>query len=372
MRKITACFLSVFITLSCLSQQYRITATITGFPDGTQFYLQDLDTNAPIDSTVIKHNALSFTGHLDHLPGNFWVCTHYNKEFYYVTLLMGNDNLSIKGDIKDFPFDLSVTGSRIQDGFNTFNILTRDQLKARNRLLSEYFALKGDSAEIKGKAIWEKINILDSTNIAIQKAFVRSHPGTYAAVQALFFLRKQFGRDSVRYIYESMNKALQQSTYGGKIASYLKVGEPVKKGDHMVDFEAFDKNNKPHRLSDYAGKYILLDFSTTYCGPCIQSLKDLKKLSAAYPDSLSVISLSGDADKKTWLTGLDRDQPTWPSLWDGMGVSGEAMLKYDVGGFPTFCLIDPQGKILKRWVGYGTNKDGSGTVESTVTKMMGK
>jgi hypothetical protein len=74
----------------------------------------------------------------------------------------------------------------------------------------------------------------------------------------------------------------------------------------------------------------------------------MKKLSATYSDKLAIVSLSGDAGKDTWLTGIDRDRPNWLSLWDGKGIYIEAMLKYGVSGFPTFCLVKGHGGHLKR------------------------
>lgn len=359
-------------TLNCSSQQYVISATITGFPDSTKFFLKDLDTDTDIDSAAITHNSFRMKGSLGSSPQSLWLCTTYNNNFYYTTLLIGNDSISVKGDIKDFPFDLAVTGSQIQDDLNILNALTRDGYKKRNQLVAEFFSLKGDSANIQGKAIWDTIRILDSTTQFLTKGFIHDHLNTYPALQYMYFLRNVYGRDALRTLYAALAAPMQESQFGLRIANYLKVGDPVKKGDPMEDFAAFDKEGRVHRPSEYKGKYILLDFSTTYCGPCMESVIDMKKLSAAYSDKLAIVSLSGDGGKKTWLTGIDRDRPSWLSLWDGKGIYSETMIKYGVSGFPTFCLIDPQGRILSLWTGYGKNDDGTGSLEEAVTKTIGK
>jgi len=372
MKHLSLILLSAFLALSAQSQQYTIKAALTGFPDGTPFYLKDLDVDAVIDSAFISRNTFKMTGRFDDPPQSLWLYCNYKNSFYYVVLLIGNDKISVKGDLKDFPYDLAVTGSRSQDDVNALRGLTKEGYRQRDRLVTEYFALKGDSAEIKGKAIWKTIHGLDSMNETIRKKFVLDHPGSFLTLQELYFLRRVFGRDSLQHLYASLSPSLQQNKMGTRISNYLKVGDPIKTGEAMEDFEAFDRDGKSHRPSDYKGKYILLDFSATYCGPCIQSLEDMKKLSATYPDKLAIITLSGDAGKKTWLEGLDRDHPDWLSLWDGKGIYSQAMLKYGVSGFPTFCLVGPDGKIVSLWSGYGKEKDGAGSLETAVTKQFNK
>ena len=364
--------LSLCLALNCTSQQYVISGNITGFPDSTKFFLKDLDTGTDIDSTQIIRNSFRMKGSLGSSPRSMWLCTTYNNNFYYLILLIGNDTISVKGDIKEFPFDLSITGSKIQDVLNILNSLTKEGFKMRQQLLNEYFSLKPDSAKIRGKAIVDAINVLDSTNQIITRKFIQDHLNTYPALQYMYFLRKVYGRDSLRTLYAALAPSMQESQFGLRISNYLKVGDPVKKGDPMEDFAAVDKEGKVHRPSEYKGKYILLDFSTTYCGPCMESVADMKKLSSAYSDKLAIVSLSGDGGKKTWLAGVDRDQPSWLSLWDGKGIYSEAMIKYGVSGFPTFCLVDPQGKILSLWAGYGKNDDGTGSLEEAVSKAIGK
>jgi thioredoxin-related protein len=82
------------------------------------------------------------------------------------------------------------------------------------------------------------------------------------------------------------------------------------------------------------------------------SIPELNEISKKLADNLSVVSFSGDAGKETWLKSLTRDQPQWLSLWDGKGFYGETIIKYGVTGYPTFVLINPDGKIVSKWSGY--------------------
>jgi peroxiredoxin len=360
---ITTLFLIAFKCAS--AQQYTINVHITGFKDHTKFLLKDNDVDANIDSAFIANDRFVLKGKLNDTPKSLWLYTTVEEKFYYANLLIGNEKIDITGSIEDFPFDLKITGSKIQDGFNQINELTKADYKMRNELVAQYFQLSGDSAKIKGKQIWNIIGKIDSTDDATRRIFIKNNLNSYAGLQELFFLKKTYGKDSLTNMYNSLKPEYNKSTFGQRIATYLKIGDILKQGDNSVDFEAIDKIGLTHKLTENKGKYILLDFSTTYCGPCMESLEDLKKLSTSKADGLTIITFSGDGGKATWLTGLKRDNPPWLSLWDGKGSYGETIMKYGVSGFPTFFLIDPQGKIINKWVGYE-----KGSLETNVNKAL--
>ncbi len=372
MKKILLLVLAIGFSQMAYAQQYVINGNITGFPNGTKVYLKDIDVDSNIDSTVIQSNQFVLKGKIFETPKSLWLYALVNKHFYYTTLLIGNDKLKIAGDIKDFPFDLSITGSKTQDEHNVVTNFTKANYKRRNELLDEYFALKGDSAKIKSKVIWKKIGKIDSTDDANRKTYVASHINSYEALFQLFYLKAKFPKDSLQHMYNSLTTTFKQSNFGQRIGNYLKVGDILKKGDQMTDFGAMDKDGNKHRLADMKGKYILLDFSTTYCGPCMQSIVDLKKIEAQYKDQLNIITFSGDGGKATWLEGVNRDKPNWLSLWDGKGNFGETILKYGVSGYPTFFMIDPDGKIVGKWVGYGKEDNGKGSLETQVDGVFAK
>jgi thiol-disulfide isomerase/thioredoxin len=344
--------LGIFINARSLAQQYAITAQITGFENGTKFYLNDITLDTNIDSAVIENNFLSFKGKLRSEPQSLWVTANSRQKFYYFTLLMGNERINVKGDIKDFPFDLKISGSKTQDMHNKMIALTKEGYKKRNSLVEQYQALTGDSVKSNGKAIWKVIARLDSVDVLTRMDFVRQNLNSYEALDALFYLKRDFPKDTISKFYNSLNSKFKNTTYAKRIKTFLTVGDILEVGDFYSDFDGFDRDGKSHSLSEIKGKYILLDFSTTFCGPCVESVPELKKISQAYPQELSIVSFSGDSGKETWLKGVNRDQLQWLSLWDGNGFYGKTIIKYGITGYPTFVLIDPKGKIVSKWSGY--------------------
>ena len=115
---------------------------------------------------------------------------------------------------------------------------------------------------------------------------------------------------------------------------------------------ALDIESKSHQLSDFTGKYILLDFWSIACYPCVMSLPELRKLSARYQNELNVIGLNLDTKKKFWAESSKRDSITWINLSDGKGMFGGASYAYGINGFPTYILINKKGIIVERWMGF--------------------
>lgn len=340
--------------LSCQKQNgYIITGDLTGFPDSTMIYLRNLSTDETFDSTMIMGNKFQFKGQLQDVPEQIWLNTKVDNEFIYTNLLIGNENIRIKADIKDFPWNVNITGSKSQDDFNYLRDLTKSFDIKRDSIVQSFFKLPPEVQQEKGKEIWGvQIKSLDDTTQSLRIGYVKSHINTYPGIINLGYLKKTLPKDTVQVLYNQLNDEIKNSKYAKVVEIYLK--EKISEiGDSYHDFRALDKNGDTISFSNLIGKYILLDFTAAYCGPCVQSAEELRLIDRKYSDSLEIVSFSGDAKKDIWLNSLKRDSVSWISLWDGKGTYSETYIKYGVQGFPTFFLIDPNGKITDKWSGYG-------------------
>lgn len=368
-------FLTCFSIAMCIiihAQQYKITARLTGFPEHAKFYLKDLAADIIIDSAEITGNRFTMSGEASE-PKYYWLYARIEKQFHYTILLIGADKVNVAGNVKDFPFNLKVTGSPSHDVYSINQDAIKQLYTERDNLMQVAIKLLNkpdDSSKAAGNRLILRVKYIDSLNEGTTKRFIDEHLNSYAALSELFGLKRSYSKQELQNRVDKLQPKFRESAFGTRLVNYLKVGDVLKKGDPMFDFEAMDANGKSHRLSSLKGKYILLDFTETYCGPCVLSVQDLKNLAVTYSDRLQIVSFYADGSRKTWMEGVNRDKPTWLTLWDGKGQYGETVMKYGATGYPTFVMIDPSGKIIAHWSGYGKADGGKGSLEEAVDKLM--
>ena len=151
-------------------------------------------------------------------------------------------------------------------------------------------------------------------------------------------------------LYKKLSDDEKQSAVGKEISVYLYPPVTVKTGDEMADANLYDLEGNVHHLADYKGKYLLIDFWSRGCGPCMMALPEMKEISETMKNKVTVISLSTDTEKG-WKEISKTKDMSWVNLNDFGGMSGLAA-KYDVRGIPHYVIISPEGIILHSWSGY--------------------
>jgi peroxiredoxin len=119
-------------------------------------------------------------------------------------------------------------------------------------------------------------------------------------------------------------------------------------GNPAPDFNITDLDGKSLRLSDYRGKYVLLDFWATWCGPCVAETPNLKATHDAFGNDarFAMISLSLDEDTSAPKRFARRHDITWTQGFLGDWLADPVTSTYGVHGIPAIFLIGPDGKIL--------------------------
>jgi hypothetical protein len=94
-----------------------------------------------------------------------------------------------------------------------------------------------------------------------------------------------------------------------------------------------------------------LEFSFTGCRGCILALPELKKLDDELGHKVQIVSLWRDPSKNTWLNGQaeHKSQITWTNVWDPNAFASSL---FDIKMWPSYVLIDPEGRVKSIWTGY--------------------
>lgn len=152
-------------------------------------------------------------------------------------------------------------------------------------------------------------------------------------------------------LYNSLTEEQKQHRLAQE--AYVKLFPPqhVEVGKEMADTDLFDLQGNKHRLAELKGKYILIDFWSSGCGPCIMAIPEMGELATTYKDKLNIVSISTD-NKNVWERASKEHPMTWNN-WNDMKGNAGLYAQYDQGGIPNYTLISPEGIVLEQWMGYG-------------------
>ena len=157
-------------------------------------------------------------------------------------------------------------------------------------------------------------------------------------------------RDDAIILYEMMSEDMKQTEEGKEIYANLYPPKQIKEGDVCPDADFFDLEGNLHHLSEFKGKYMLLDFWSLGCGYCILAFPEMKQMHEQYADKLAIVSLSIDKDAR-WRRASEEHQLTWSNWNEGKGMGGISV-NFRVFTIPHYVLVNPEGIVEKMLVGY--------------------
>ena len=132
------------------------------------------------------------------------------------------------------------------------------------------------------------------------------------------------------------------------IAQMMEI-KPISVGHKAPDFTIAGIDGKPISLSDFKGKYVMLDFWASWCGPCRQENPNVVKQYAIYkPLGFNILGISLDEDRNKWLQAVATDKLTWQHGSDLKTWDGPTEKLYHVLAIPSNFIIDPQGIIVAK------------------------
>jgi peroxiredoxin len=194
---------------------------------------------------------------------------------------------------------------------------------------------------------------VNNTVAAIQKqidVFVNEKPASPVS-SFLLYVTNQLNTDPqvMEQRYNKLTSAAKTNVYSKALDQMVEAMHFGAIGSNAPDFVQNDADGKPISLSSFRGKYVLIDFWASWCGPCRRENPAVVAAYNQFKDkNFTILGVSLDQDKQKWLDAVKNDNLTWTHVSDLAYWNNAVAKKYNVSSIPQNYLLDPSGKIIAK------------------------
>ena len=342
---------------------FTVTGTLKGLD--TEFMTRsykDAEGNRVSDSIFVENGKFTYTAKISEPEFIvFWpnvenTIKRTDRGYYpakssqFAFLAAPGDYIEFKGEVTDF-VDAYPTGTPANDDLASINSKIFPLLNQAVNMQLEQNKL--EDTDPRYDILTDSMNLLNEKVDEIKKAFVASNPKSQAAAWYLsdMMVRSQVSQDEAIKIFKSFDKSLEGYTYYEAVAQRVEGIESTMEGKIIPNFTSnATPNGETFELYSLKGKYVLVDFWGTWCAPCIAEMPTVKEYQEKYKDQLVILGINSGDSMEKMVQFLDKYDYDWQQVL-AQNETEDLVLKLNVAGFPTKFILDPEGKIIKRFVG---------------------
>ena len=343
MKRITL-IAAALVTLVACGPKHMVSGTITGIESGQLFFVGNDEVGEMAMDTVYLDGGKFFYDSAIKKPDILMIVDKDHFIDYITLYLVPGEYCTINGTMTDY----TVSGSQFYKDWGAFHKMTKDNMAALHDLRASIPSEEDPDFDMAAYSAREREIGAEWNDLAMD--FIRKHPDSDVCA----YLAREI--TDAEYFYEA-EEIISDKVKKGKLGflieqrSQLIDSEAIRQasekdiyeGAVAPDFTLKTSTGESFTLSDFRGRYVMLDFWGTWCGWCVEGLPNVKEIAHRYQDRLTVVSVDCGDSEEAWMNGIEKYGMDWVQVYNSRKDAIDS--KYAVQGYPGFYLIDPEGVI---------------------------
>jgi peroxiredoxin len=316
--------------------------------------------NNIMDSVEVKDNQYVFTGKVtEPLPARMRIKYAPAADGKPVKIISGRDMITLfisSDNIKVVSTDsfsnATIKGSKANDEFKKLTALLKpvnDQLNTAYEAYSKASAAKDEASR---KALEDKIDALSLDSKKVYGDYAKENPNSLIALYAVNqYAGWDINAEEVGPLFAALPVTTQQTASGKNLNERLEIARKTAIGNYAMEFTQNDTLGTPVSLSSFKGKYLLVDFWASWCGPCRRENPNVVKAFQEFKNKnfhILSVSLDQPGAKDKWIDAIHKDNLTWSHVSDLKYWENDVAKQYGIRAIPQNFLLDPTGKIVAK------------------------
>lgn len=248
----------------------------------------------------------------------------------------------------EFFLNCDVLGTANNEIFSAYQAEIRHLQDSVRRAASvDRLLNRNQMPEVQDRDFKTRTNFHNRRSLELQEELVRRYNDQAVAPFMIFWeMKANVSLDELKKLRALVDPSLDAHPYTRQLDEFIRLAD-FKVGSDMPDFKLPDKDGNTFEFSSLRGKYVLVDFWASWCGPCMREMPNVVKLyKECKGKNFEIVGVSLDQKKDAWLDAVEKNKMKWIQVSDLKFWETLLVKLCNVSAVPYTVLVDPNGKVI--------------------------